>query len=231
MRRLGRAPFRLPRSFGRFRFPVSPIRGRKRISGRSLAVALVCLAAFAGLIAVLEHRAGPQIRALAETAAKRQASAAITAAIEDVLIEERVNYERLVGFSADENGIRSIRTNALEVNLIRAKINAAVEKAVSLRHGRLRLPIGALLGSELFAGMGPNIVVPLAMTGSALSDIRSDLSSSGVNQTMHRILMDLTVEISVILPGGAQTSEINMTVCLAETVIVGNVPNGIITQK
>ena len=48
---------------------------------------------------------------------------------------------------------------------------------------------------------------------------------------MHRILMDLTVTISVILPGGAQTFEVEMTVCLAETVIVGNVPSGIITQK
>jgi len=48
---------------------------------------------------------------------------------------------------------------------------------------------------------------------------------------MHRILMDLRVTLSVILPGGAVASEIELTVCLAETVIVGNVPQGIITQK
>ena len=48
---------------------------------------------------------------------------------------------------------------------------------------------------------------------------------------MHRILMDLEVSLSVILPGGAETSDITMTICLAETVIVGEVPNGLITQK
>jgi sporulation protein YunB len=206
--------------------------GRIRLPrGRTIALLLAFFAASVLVCVALEHRAGPQVRALAENLAKQQASAAISTAVEQVLVEEQVTYESLVGYGSDSAGIRSIQTNALEVNLIRAKINDAVEQAVTLRHGRLRLPLGALLGSDLFAGAGPNIVVPLAMTGHALSDIRSDLSSSGVNQTMHRILMDLHVSLSVILPGGLDTSEITMTVCLAETVIVGQVPNGLITQK
>jgi len=197
----------------------------------TVALLLVLATAIAGFCTVLDRRVAPQVQALAATAARQQAAAAISAAVEQVLTDEQVTYERLVGLADDENGIRSIRTNAVEVNLLRGKINDAVEKAVTLRRGRVKLPLGALLGSNLFAGMGPNIVVPLAMAGSALSDIRSDLSSSGVNQTMHRILMDLHVTLSVILPGGIQANDIELTVCLAETVIVGSVPQGLITQK
>jgi len=45
---------------------------------------------------------------------------------------------------------------------------------------------------------------------------------------MHRVMMDLEVTISVILPGGAETFAVEMTVALAETVIVGHVPGGVL---
>jgi len=205
--------------------------GAGRLRAHTAALLLILLAAIAGFYSLLEKRVAPQVQALAATAARQQAAEAISAAVAQVLAEEQVTYERLVGVGADENGIRSIQTNALEINLLRGKINSAVERAVSLRRGRLKLPLGALMGSNLFAGAGPNITVPLSMAGSALSDIRSDISGAGVNQTMHRILMDLRVTLSVILPGGAQAHEIALTVCLAETVIIGNVPQGLITQK
>jgi sporulation protein YunB len=134
------------------------------------------------MCAVLERRVTPQVQALAETAARQQASEAISEAVQTVLVEEKVTYETLVGIHV-ENGVRSIETNAMEINLLRSKINQAVEKAVRSRKGRLRLPLGALLGSQLFAGAGPKIGVPLAMTGDAVSDIRSDISGAGVNQT------------------------------------------------
>jgi len=203
----------------------------KRVRMHTLALLLVLAIAVAGGCAVLEKRVAPQVQALAGTAARQQAAQAVSAAVEQVLTDEQVTYERLVTCAAGESGISAIQTNAVEVNLLRGKINDAVEKAVTLRRARLKLPLGALMGSNLFAGAGPNITVPLTMAGSALSDIRSDLSSSGVNQTMHRILMDLRVSLSVILPGGTETNEIELTVCLAETVIVGSVPQGLITQK
>jgi len=206
-------------------------RRRGRFGKRTIALALVLLIGVIGFIMVLERRASPQIHALTETLARQQAAEAISYAVERVLAEVQVSYDNLVSYSVSEDGIRSIQTNALEVNLLRAQINMAVEDAVNLRRGRLRIPFGALMGSELFAGRGPNIRVPLRMAGSALSDIRSDLSTAGLNQTMHRILMDLIVTISVILPGGAETFEIEMTVSLAETVIVGNVPGGLIASQ
>ncbi|MCL2299314.1 MAG: sporulation protein YunB [Firmicutes bacterium] len=227
MRRLGHRP--------RLGFRIVSFRGRGLRAGRlrphTLALLLVLAAAIAGTCAVLEKRVAPQVQALAGVAAEQQASAAVAAAVEQVLAEEQVSYGRLVSCEPGESGVRAIRTDAAEVNLLRGKINSAVEKAVALRRARLKLPLGALLGSSLFAGAGPNVTVPLTMAGSALSDIRSELSGAGVNQTMHRILMDLRVSLSVILPGGTVPGEVALTVCLAETVIVGDVPQGLITQK
>ncbi len=244
MRRIGRPWYIFPRYTGfrlRLPHPRLPRVARGRLSGRGfglgrlrlrkgtivkMAVAAVALA----LICVgLEARAKPQIHALADTAARQQAATAITEAVQRVLEEEKVTYESLVAYSGGGGGIRSIETKALEVNLLRGKINAAAEEAVALRNAKLRLPMGALLGSELFAGAGPKLSVPLTMTGHALSDIRSDLTSAGVNQSMHRILMELHVTLSVILPGEIVTTDVSVTVCLAETVVVGAVPDGIMS--
>jgi len=193
------------------------------------AVAVITLMVFS---IILEQRVAPQVQALVEIAARQQASQAIAEAVERVLTEEGVTYERLAAYE-EQNGVKSIQTNAVEINLLRLKINQAVEEAVRSRRSKLSLPLGALLGSQLFSGTGPSINVRLAMTGDAVSDIRSDISGAGVNQTMHRILMDLHVTLAVILPGGAQQTDVALTICLAETVIVGNIPNGIgvITQK
>ena len=157
---------------------------RRLLNRRTIALLLLFLTAFIVICVVLERRASPQIHTLAETIARQQAAEAISFAVEQILADEQVSYERLVSYHSEGESIRSIQTNALEVNLIRAKINTAVEQAVTLRRGRLKLPMGAMTNSDLLAGRGPNLTVPLRMAGSALSDIRSDLSSGGLNQTM-----------------------------------------------
>ncbi|MDR1463791.1 MAG: sporulation protein YunB [Oscillospiraceae bacterium] len=227
----------LYRPLGQFRVPRFRLAAGQRLSGRRLsgrrsggrwlraAVAVVLAAA---VFLFLDARAKPQIRALAETAARQQATAAVTQAIEDVLIEEGVTYESLVAIAVDADGVRSIQTDTYHINLLKGKINAAAETAVALRDAKLRLPLGALLGSDLFAGWGPKIGVPLTMTGHALSTISSDLSSAGLNQTLHRIMMQMHVSLSVILSGEIVTVELETAVCLAETVIVGSVPNGVV---
>ena len=194
-----------------------------------LITAAAVIALMAGSV-ILERRAAPQVQALAEIAARQQASQAIAEAVERVLTEEEVTWERLASHE-EQNGVKSIQTNAAEINLLRLKINRAVEEAVRRRRSKLSLPLGALLGSQLFSGTGPSINVRLAMTGDAVSDIRSDISGAGVNQTMHRILMDLRVTLAVILPGGVRQTDVVLTICLAETLIVGNIPNkiGVIT--
>ncbi|MDR1927719.1 MAG: sporulation protein YunB [Oscillospiraceae bacterium] len=232
MRRLRRSPRLTLPSLCRHRFPRRLAKGRlPQLHPRAVLGLVLFAAVFVLLCIFLDARARPKISALTEITAKQQAITAITQAVEQVLLEEKVSYERLVDLRTEGETIRSIETNALEINLVKGKINAAVEKAVALRNAKLRLPLGALLGSDLFAGAGPKITVPLTMTGHALSDVHSDLVSSGVNQTMHRILLSLHVTLSVILPDKIATAEVETTVCLAETVIVGSVPNGLITQK
>ncbi|MCL2531047.1 MAG: sporulation protein YunB [Oscillospiraceae bacterium] len=204
--------------------------GRTRMQGsrRLLCLLLVGAIITVGAGVILDRRASPQIHALAETLARQQAAEAIAFAVQQALAQQEITYDRLVLTTISHDGIRTMQTNAHEVNLLRGQINSAVERSVEQRRGRIRIPLGALLGSDLLAGRGPNIGIPLRMAGSAISDIRSDFTTAGLNQSMHRVMMDLEVTISVILPGAAETFTVEMTVALAETVIVGHVPGGVL---
>jgi sporulation protein YunB len=199
-----------------------------RSSRKLLCLLLVGVVLAVGLGITIDRRASPQIHALAETLARQQAAEAIAFAVQQALAQQEITYDRLVHSTISHDGIRTMQTNAHEVNLLRGQINSAVEQAVQQRRGRIRIPLGAMLGSDLLAGRGPNIGIPLRMAGSAISDIRSDFTTAGLNQSMHRVMMDLEVTISVILPGGAETFSVEMTVALAETVIVGHVPGGVL---
>jgi sporulation protein YunB len=197
-----------------------------------LLTVLVFFVLLAAFLSFIDKRAAPQIALLAQTAAKQQATLSIHQTVEDVLIHEKVTYETLVRVVADpETAVRTLQTDAAAVTLLEGKINQAIEKTIGKKDAVIKLPLGALLGSELFAGAGPNIKVRLNMTAHVQSDIRSDVVSSGLNQTMHRILMPLEVELNVILPHEILKTSVSTVVCLADTVLIGAVPGGLLTGR
>ena len=61
--------------------------------------------------------------------------------------------------------------------------------------------------------------------GTISAEFESDFTAAGVNQTLHRIWLELSVPLTVMLPGGEVQAELNSRLCVAETVIVGNVPS------
>ena len=73
--------------------------------------------------------------------------------------------------------------------------------------------------------MGPKISSKISLCGSVITDITSEFDSSGINQTIHRIVVKINSDVSVMLPSFTTTVNVNTSICIAETVIVGIVPN------
>lgn len=61
--------------------------------------------------------------------------------------------------------------------------------------------------------------------GSAHAVFQSQFSDAGINQTRHQILLEVTVSVDILLPGGDLPAEISAQVPVAETIIVGSVPD------
>ena len=88
----------------------------------------------------------------------------------------------------------------------------------------LSIPIGSLSGSALLAGRGPRIQVRMESIGSSSSEFRNQFETAGINQTRHQIILQINVSISILLPGFTTTTNVSNAVTVAETVIVGSVP-------
>jgi len=87
------------------------------------------------------------------------------------------------------------------------------------------LPLGSLILPELFSGSGPKLPVKVMSISASDADFRNEFSEAGINQTSHRIMMDVHITMTILTPVGTESVTATSAVVVAETVIVGNVPN------
>jgi len=99
-----------------------------------------------------------------------------------------------------------------------------IESIKRIRTGEFYIPLGNALGSRLLSGRGPKINVKIVPIGTISSNIKSEFQSAGINQSMHRLIIEFKVCVSIMSPFSNSTSQFTVPLCIAETIIVGEVP-------
>ena len=195
-------------------------RRRRRIR---LAVLLMLLG---GIYCFVRFRMLPTVQELATTSVSNEASQAINTAVNRLIENSEIAYDRLVLLQKDAHGaITAIQTNMTEVNRLKGEILAAIDvEILSIGVSEIGIPLGSLLFPSAFSGKGP--VIPIRVIAVSTSDaaFESVFSSAGINQTLHRILLHATASLTVLTPLGAQNVTADSQIIVAETVIVGTVP-------
>ena len=150
----------------------------------------------------------------------------VVAAINDAVDSGRVDYGRLVSFDKDAEGrVTALKSNMAEFNRLQASISDDIlQRMADVSTTDLSIPIGTLTGSPLLAGRGPCLHVRMQSVGTATARFDNQFSSSGINQTRHRIILDVDVHVSILLPGLTTYTKVSNEISVAETVIVGGVP-------
>ncbi|MCI2058843.1 MAG: sporulation protein YunB, partial [Oscillibacter sp.] len=136
-------------------------------------------------------------------------------------------YEKLISFEKDNNGmITAVKSNMPEFNRLQSTIlNQILERVSEVSTRDLSIPVGSLTGSNLLAGRGPLITVRMQSVGTSTACLRNAFTSAGINQTKHQILLDVDVYVSILLPGFTAATKVSNSFTVAETVIVGSVPD------
>ena len=137
-----------------------------------------------------------------------------------------IAYDRIVFFEKDLDGrITALKTNMSEVNRLKTEILDIInDEILALDHSDIGVPLGSLFLPELLSGKGPAIPVHILSIRNSDADFVSEFSQAGINQTLHRLNMEVSIDVAVLVLG--ETSSFTMTsqVVVAETVIVGDVP-------
>ena len=167
------------------------------------------------------------IRDLAEIQVKNSTSDLTNDAIAKQIADGVIQYDRLVYFEKDLNGrITALKTNMSEVNRLKTDIlNIINDEILALDTSDIGIPLGSIFLPELLSGKGPAIPVHILTIRNSDANFVSHFSQAGINQTLHQLTMDVSVDVAVLVLG--ETSSFTMTseVVVAETVIVGDVPD------
>ena len=137
-----------------------------------------------------------------------------------------ITYDRIVFFEKDLDGrITALKTNMGEVNRLRTEILDLInEKIMALDHSDIGIPLGSLFLPELLSGKGPAIPVHILSIRNSDANFISEFSQAGINQTLHRLNMEVSVDVAVLVLGETSSFTVTSQVVVAETVIVGQVP-------
>jgi sporulation protein YunB len=195
---------------------------RKRIG---ITLLIIVLIAVIGTL-LLDSRVRPIIEKTTQYQASITAEGILNTAIADVIAEDNFTYDELVSVKYDESGkVTSIAANMRLINQLKARSALVInEKIKQIEHHDLNISLGTALGIHMFYGRGPSIPIKLMPKGYADTQILSSFTSAGINQTLHRIILTVATDISAVIPGFTSSVSVKTNFIIAETVIVGNVP-------
>lgn len=167
------------------------------------------------------------IRQLAQTQVKNTTSDLTNDAIAKQIAQGIIQYDRIVYFEKDLQGrITALKTNMSEVNRLKTDIlNIINDEILALDTSDIGIPLGSLFLPELLSGKGPAIPVHILSIRNSDASFTSRFSQAGINQTLHQLTMVVSVDVAVLVLGQTSSFTINSEVVVAETVIVGAVPN------
>jgi len=188
---------------------------------------ILCLIiAGVGLFVLIRTRYHDAVSGLAQTQVKNATSDLINDAIDKQIEMGTIHYDRMVYFEKDLNGrITALKTNMSEVNRLKTDIlNIINDEILALDTSDLGIPLGSFIFPEVLSGKGPAIPVHILSIRNSEASFSSDFAEAGINQVLHQINMDVSVDVAVLVLGKAEYFTISSQVVVAETVIVGQVP-------
>lgn len=167
---------------------------------------------------------------LAQTQVRNATSDLINDAIDKQIQSGNIQYDRIVFFEKDLNGqITALKTNMSEVNRLKTDtLNIINDEILALDTSNLGIPIGSLLLPEFGAGKGPEIPIHILSIRNSDAAFQSTFSEAGINQTLQQLTMDVSVDVAVLVLGDISNFTVSAQVVVAETVIVGKVPDTLI---
>lgn len=167
------------------------------------------------------------IRNYANSKAKILSNLVINQTVYNYLEERQLEYTDLMKINSAEDGVvTSVEFNTVEITKLKAGIISLIQNNINSRDSiTMNIPIGTLTGNQYLNNRGPKIKISMQISSAVYSDIKSKFISAGINQTLHQITLSISTEIYFVMPWYRSSGSYNTEFILAETIIVGRVPD------
>lgn len=190
---------------------------------------LAIISVLIGSFIYIDNSLTPTIKVLAETKAEELANRSINKSVAEI-IKDEVNYSDLMNTKVDNEGkITMIESNTVMMNKVASDVALRIQEELKqVKTTTSYIPIGTALGSPILAKYGPQLKVSIEPIGTVYVNFKTDFEDAGINQTRHRIYLEVNTKVKVVIPLTTDTKEVKAEIPICETVIVGDVPNSYI---
>ncbi len=209
---------------------------KKRIKFKKRKAAIIIIVAFCiSLIFIiinsLENNIQPKIKELCTYYCKMQLTQILNNSVEEVIAENDIDYSDLTVKLLNGKKISAVELRTENINKIQSWIvKKAGDKIKEKSKSEISIPIGTISDFYFFSGKGPNVQIKFLPESSVTTDINSEFSSAGINQTCHKISIDINAETVIVLPSGSFSVTANSKCVLAESLIIGDVPDNMLPE-
>ena len=188
---------------------------------------IIILIVFLIILILFRIKYNNSIMSLARTQVSNTTSDLINDAIDKQIENGNIQYDRMVYFEKNLDGrITALKTNMSEVNRLKTDIlNLINDDILALSTSDLGIPLGSLFLPEFLSGRGPSIPVEIMSIRNSDASFSSNFTEAGINQTLQQLNMHVSVDVTILVLGKTESFTISSQVVVAETIIVGDVPN------
>ncbi len=188
---------------------------------------LILLAFILSLILIAFVRSRKLILLTAENEAETIMLRAVDSATVEVLNSEDFSYDKLAVVSKNQEGtILGIEINSPKADILKSKLAQKITEILNeKRRFTVSIPFGNFFNNEYLTGFGPDLNFKIQMANTASLKFKSAFEESGINNTLHQIIITVDIPANIIITGGSDTFSVKTNVLAAQTVIVGQTPD------
>lgn len=177
-------------------------------------------------ILLLDAKIRPSVYEIAELEAYSVSSERVNTAVEKILSENAPSYSDIVKINyGHNNAITGITTDIVKMNIFKSQVTNAIDAEFdSNPKTEIPVSIGTASGIVFLSGFGPHVDIDVGYSSSTKTDFENVFQSAGMNQTQHNVMLNVETTVILNLAGRRVTQTVETSFCVAQTVIVGSVP-------
>ena len=190
---------------------------------KSVCVLMILLISFL----LLDAKLRPDLYDLAALEAYAISSKTVNSAVEKILSENAPAYSEIVSINyAEDNTVTGITTDIMKLNLFKSRVTNAIDEEFNKKEKTdITVSLGTATGIALLSGLGPYIDIGTGFSSSTQSNFENVFTSAGINQTQHSVMLNIKTTVILTMSGKRINQTVETSFCIAQTVIVGSVPN------
>ena len=147
-------------------------------------------------------------------------------AVVKILKEQEFDYNDIAILSkSKDDSIESLQIDTYKINYFKSAISNEISNIIAARERyTVSIPLGTFLSNTYTSGLGPDVNFKMQITTTAFVDFEHEFRASGINQVLHRVIVNININGSLIIAGYKKGISVNTSAIAAQTVIVGKVP-------